>query len=301
MKNTFTIILFILLISCKENKAESSKVYSESTIRIVDSDTILYSNLSLDSILLCDKYTYMYGYFAIPDNGCVYQSNASNKIGNVEVYLVPYKKIDIKSYKEEERLLNKLSIDEIKANYKIYIFIIDKKYLGYNKNRDLSYYASVPYKQTIYSYENEKWKEIESLNIVDNDNSAYKITKSKFLKMDSINRNNTSIDLEGDFRIKTTVLAVGSGDPVEVTFYININKTNAVLSIGSENLMETYCEGEYAIQKKYDILILNYIGEGICTSDSDDSKFLIKNENDTLYIKSNRFYPNIWKILERDK
>jgi hypothetical protein len=51
MKTTFKIILFLLLMSCKENKAERSVEKSMEVINKHDSDTILYSNQSLDNIL----------------------------------------------------------------------------------------------------------------------------------------------------------------------------------------------------------------------------------------------------------
>lgn len=291
-----TLLLLILLLSCKENKADSSATNTKLIVNNNDSDSITYSNQVLDSILFCGDYSYMHGYFTIPYNGCIYNQETINKIGNIEIYLVPKEKINNNDIKNEENILNKLSISELKNKYKIYVFIIDKKFLSYNKNMEMQYYSKFPYKQIIYTYSN-KWDKIQTLNVKNENDSLYEKIKEKLLPSDLINNN---LDIEGHFHIKTTVISVESGEPIEVNFYLSFNKSEAVLSIGSNNGMEAYCEGAYKIDKNADILKLSYTGEGICTSDSDESSILIKKVNDIFYIKSKRFYENDWQVLEQN-
>lgn len=298
MKSIFKILLFIVFVSCRENIAENSMVDTkEVSITKVDSDTTTYSNQSLDSIILCNNYAYMYGYFSIPDYGCIYKPETINKIGNVEVYLVPKNKINITEYEKEEDKLNSLSINEIKSQYKIVVFVIDKKFLSYNKNADVIYYPNFPYTQCIYTYSTQ-WDKIETLHIINEKDSLYGKIKEKLLNTDLID--NETMGIEGRFHIKTTVLSVESGEPVEVKFYLKINRSEAILSIGSNNGMEAYCEGAYKIEKNADILKLIYNDEGICTSDSDESSIYIKKTKEFFYIKSKRFYEDSWNILEKD-
>lgn len=295
MKITLNIILFILLISCKENRAESSVGKSKEVIIKNYLDSINYSNQSLDSILLCDKYSYMSGYFTIPYNGCNYIPNTNNKIGDVEVYLIPNKKIDMNDIDKEENKLNALSIEQIKSNYKIYLFIIDKSFISYHANREVTYYANLPYKQTVYTYTNT-WEKIETLNITEENDSIYKEIKTKLLSADLIKQMS---NLKGSFRIKTLVEAIETGDTIEMNFYFQFDSSSAILSIGSNAPEEAYCEGDYKLSIDGDIIMLEYVGDGSCTTGGENI-FLIKYEESKFLIRSKRFLKNEWQVLVKD-
>lgn len=295
MKRILKAVLFLLLISCKENTAENDIRKSEEGVNAQNLDTIPYSNQLLDSILLCGDYSYMNGYFTIPYNGCIYKPETINKIGNIEIYLMPKKKINENDIENEEKKINTLSINDLKNNYKIYLFIIDKKFLEYNKNMEVAYYPMFPHKQMVYMYSN-KWEKINTLNILDENNAMYKKVKGDLLRSDLIS---DTVTLDGNYHVKTKVVSVESGDPIELDFYINVKQPEATLSIGSNNGMESYCEGAYNIQKDGDVFMLEYIGEGICTSDVNESVFVIKYENDKFYIRSKRFYDDKWIVLTK--
>ncbi|MBZ4044409.1 hypothetical protein K8B81_18730 [Flavobacterium hibisci] len=126
-------------------------------------------------------------------------------------------------------------------------------------------------------------------------------TKYTFVKSNTsiLKQNNESIDLKGDYSIKTKVESVKTGEPIEITFYFSFESAEAILSIGTNNSLEAYCEGTYSITQNKGILKLIYNGESTCTSDVEESSFLIKKENNQYYIKSKRFIDFEWHLLNR--
>lgn len=291
-------IFFLLLISCKKKE-----VFAQDTLKkeqkMVVSETN-YSEESLDNLLKCGDYSYMDGYFTIPDNGCIYNPNKLNTLGNVEVYLIPKKiseeNIDVD---KEEFKIRKLNIGELKKLYNIYILIIGKKYLTHNSNMDIPYYPKFPYKQSIFKWINGAWKNTLTLNITSENDSKYNNWKTSIYNNPNTKENSQNIELNGDYYIKAKVASIETGDPIEISFYFNFESSQAILSIGTNNSLEAYCEGIYKINQNNGVLKLVYTDEGTCTSDEEESSFLIKKEDNQYYIKSKRFFDFEWHLLNR--
>ncbi|OOV20553.1 hypothetical protein [Flavobacterium sp. LM4] len=291
-------IFFLLLISCKKKEIyaqEPSKKEQKGAISGTD-----YSKESLDNLLKCGDYSYMDGYFTVPDNGCIYNPKTSNKLGNVEVYLIPKNRLNENiDFEKEESKVGKLNIDDLKKLYDIYVLIIDKRDLTYNANMDIPYYPKYPHKQSIFKWTNGVWKKILTLNISNDNNNEYNNWKSNVLGNSNIKQSNQDVVLKGDYSIKTKVESVETGEPIEITFYFNFEISQAILSIGTNNSLEAFCEGTYSVTQNKGIFKLIYTGEGTCTSDLEESSFFIKKENNQYYIKSKRFIDFEWHLLNR--
>lgn len=294
------VTVLLILFGCKENNQDSIKVGQKNIATNVIVDKTNYSNEALDNLLKCGDYSYMDGYFTIADYGCIYQPNKINKLGNAEVYLVPKKEpkenLDVE---KEESKIGKMSIEDLKEFYDIYILIIDKKYLAHNVNMDVPYYPNYPYKQAIYKYEDGVYKNTATLNISNEKDSQYNDWKTKFLNNSNRSKQKITSDLKGDYFIKTKVSSVETGDPIDVSFYFSFDVSKAILSIGTNNSLEAYCEGSYSVSANDNTLTLKYTGEGTCTSDEEESTFLIKKEDNQYYIKSKRFYDFKWQGLNK--
>lgn len=85
--------------------------------------------------------------------------------------------------------------------------------------------------------------------------------------------------MKGDYFIKIKVFSVEIGDVIDVSFYFFFDVLKVILSIGMNNFFEVYCEGSYSVFVNDNVLMLKYIGEGICILDEDESIFLIKKED----------------------
>jgi hypothetical protein len=303
MKLIKLLALLLLFTSCKgNNDSETLKTEEKNTATNIVVNETDYSDESLDNLLKCGDYSYMDGYFTIPDYGCIYESNKTNKLGNVEIYLIPKEKLNLNvdsDIEKEENKINKMGINNLKKSYDIYVFLIDKKYLKHNVNMDVPYYPNYPYKQIIFKNINGLWKNTTTLNIDNENDSQYKDWKEKFLNNSNQISKDKNIELKGDYVIKTNVSSVETGDPIEISFYFNFNSSEAILSIGTNNSLEAYCEGTYSITQDNSTIKLKYTGEGTCTSDEGESMFLIKKEKDQYYIKSKRFYDYKWQILNK--
>ncbi len=100
--------------------------------------------------------------------------------------------------------------------------------------------------------------------------------------------------------LKIKVESIQSDDQIDMAYFININKNNAILSISCTNPNEIYCEGEYSLSQKDEFIHLIHTGEtGICTSNIEDSSFDIKKEGTLYYIRSKRFIDYEWHKLNR--
>jgi hypothetical protein len=302
MKIIKYLAISLFFLNCKQENPKSKINETELVSNKVSEIDDIYSNESLDLLLKCGKYSFMDGYFTVPDYGCIFKPNSSNIIGNVEIYIVPKTKSKNNSNVElEESKINSMNIDDLKKNNQLFVFIIDKKYLKHNEKMEVPYYPITPYEQIIFKYEKNLWKKLAVLKINKENDSQYEDWKTKNLTLDNSINKNTKLKIEGDFFIKTMVSSVETGDPIDISFYFNFKKEEVTLSIGSNNTMETYCEGSYKINYIEDIIKLEFTGEGTCTSDKDESNFLIKKENDNYFIKSKRFLDFEWKILKSKK
>lgn len=185
MKKLINLILVLIIIffnSCNSKKTENNN--SKNLKKEVESvkTSNYYSDADFDNLLKCGDYSFMDGYFTVPDYGCIYQPPTVNTLGNIEIYLLPKKKLIIESdIEKEENLIAKMSINNLKVNYDVYILVIDKKYLTHNDKMDVPYFPHFPYKQSIYKWTGGFWKNINTLNIKDENDSQYKKWKSEFL------------------------------------------------------------------------------------------------------------------------
>jgi hypothetical protein len=304
MKKVINIISAVIIIffnSCdskkKENNSSKTQIIQKEEVESAKSNN--YSDTELDKLLKCGDYSYMDGYFTIPDYGCIYQPETINKLGNVEVYLLPKSLQENFDFEKEEAKISKMDLQDLKKFFNIYVLIIDKKYLIHNVKMDIPYYPKYPYKQDIYKYNDGVYKFTSTLNIKDQKDTEYNEWKTKFLVQANQPSQSLISDLKGDYTIKTKVSSVETGDPIDISFYFSFNDTNATLSIGTNNSLEAYCEGNFNIEKKDNMLKLKYSDAGTCTSDEDESSFLIKRENNLYYIKSKRFYDFKWQILNK--
>lgn len=291
--------ILIVFTACKNDNKESVRTKSKelTTNLLVNDDA--YSEKLLDDLLKCGDYSFMDGYFTVPDYGCIYQPPTVNTLGNVEIYLLPKKKLIAENdIENEEGLVAKMSINKLKVNYDVYILVIDKKYLTHNDKTDVPYFPHFPYKQLIYKWTDGLWKNIAILNINDKNDSQYKKWKSEFLIIPDLPQKQEIREMKGSYFIKTKVESIETGDLMEISFYFEFQTSGAILSIGTKNSLEAYCEGSYAVIKDKEGLKLKYTGEGTCTSDEEESSFFVKKENDQYYIKSKRFINEDWQLLK---
>lgn len=52
-------------------------------------------------------------------------------------------------------VINKMSVNELKEQFKILVFVVDKQYLSYTENAEINYYPDLPYKLKMYEYKIE--------------------------------------------------------------------------------------------------------------------------------------------------
>ena len=107
---------------------------------------------------------------------------------------------------------------------------------------------------------------------------------------------------KGNYTITTKVEEIGTENIIKMKFDFHFNVNKIFLRLDTHNSLEAYCEGEYsAKENKNKILVLKYIGEGICSSDITINTIYIKKINTLYYIKSGRFVSNKWLKLEKVK
>ncbi|GAA4153560.1 hypothetical protein GCM10022217_09450 [Chryseobacterium ginsenosidimutans] len=162
MNKLSKIILFINLVflfNCKD-KAQKNNVQK----------AVNQKEINFDNVLKCSDYSYDEDYFVTADYGCTYNQNGNN-YGNIIIYLLPKKKSEIadEQIENENNRVDGLSIEEYKREFKIILFLIDKKYLNYNKSGDSMYYHKSVYEQKAYVYDDKchRWIFIGSIKIPD--------------------------------------------------------------------------------------------------------------------------------------
>lgn len=140
--------------------------------------------VNFDRLLKCHSYSYNDGYFMTADYGCVYDPKGVNNFGNAVIYLVPQHTLNITDNQipDATKKVNTLNIDQYKKGYNIYVFLIDKKYLTYNKNGDPVYYQKDKFTELLYVYDNasSKWNVADSINI-NNDAAKEQSWREDFL------------------------------------------------------------------------------------------------------------------------
>ncbi|WP_326982235.1 hypothetical protein VUJ46_18835 [Chryseobacterium sp. MYb264] len=106
----------------------------------------------------------------------------------------------------------------------------------------------------------------------------------------------------GNYTITTKVEEIGTENIINMKFDFYFDTDKVFLRLDTKNSQEAYCEGEYSLKEnKNKILILKYIGEGICSSDSIINTIYVKRIKKFYYIKSGRFESNKWLKLEKSK
>lgn len=125
--------------------------------------------LNFDNMLHCNDFSYNDGYFLTADYGCIYTPKEANKYGNIAIYLVPKRKTIISddNIDKENNRVNKLSQNNIKKGFKIYLSLIDKKFLNYTRIADPNYYQKEKYENQVYTYDekNKKWILLDTISI----------------------------------------------------------------------------------------------------------------------------------------
>lgn len=152
-------MITLLLFSCKDNAQTNNS-----------NKTVNQKEPNFDNLLKCSDYSYDDGHFFTADYGCIYDPKGNNNFGNAIIYLISKKEQQIadEQVTSETDKVNKSSIAEYKKEFKIYLFLIDKKYLNYNKSADPVYYQKPKYTEKAYKFDDkqDKWTLIDSINVL---------------------------------------------------------------------------------------------------------------------------------------
>ena len=189
---------------------------------------------------------------------------------------------------------------------------IDKGYKISFKNEEFYYKVAIVDEKLGITY----WQNIAN-GKTDEDFSFYAIESSKLKsanlkkeignsdEVDSVDNsakviNSNTQNWNGDYDFKTKVESLQSDELIDMEYFINIDKNKAILSIGTKNPTEAYCEGDYSVKQNKDFIHLIHTGEtGICTGNIEDTSFDIKKEGDQFYIRSKRFVNFEWQKIEK--
>ncbi|KFF06408.1 hypothetical protein [Flavobacterium reichenbachii] len=145
------------------------------------------SNLNFDKVLKINDYVVGiseagYLFTTSYDNGVYYEPKRGNDLGNLVTFLIPKdflffqkhsKYIKDDEYEPLEEYINKLSIEEYKKAFDIYVFLVDKKYLVPTPGYDSPYDYTKKYQTDLYQFKDNSWQKIESFN-VDNEKMGNK-------------------------------------------------------------------------------------------------------------------------------
>lgn len=190
-KNIILFIIALFLFSCKDN-AQANNLQKITNKK----------ELNFDTLLKCSEYSYDVGHFFTADYGCIYNPQGNNTYGNAIIYLVQKKKhhISDEQISKENSRVNNLTIEEYKKEFKIYLFLIDKQYLNYNKSADPTYYQKSKYEEKAYTFDDKqnKWILIDSINVLNsNENQKEQIwIKNIISKSDLKDEKRETISLE---------------------------------------------------------------------------------------------------------
>ena len=199
MKTTSLLFLLLFFLICckntpekKANKQEVSPLTKGKQVISANTET---NGKALDMLLTsCGDYSYFENYFRIPYNGCLYNPtyNPNNILGLADIVLIPKQQYELTFFansgdSDEQNSINsvisKMSANELKDQFKIIVFLIDKQYLSYIENAEINYYPDLPYKVKIYEYETElkEWN-LESSIEIHNEGGEYKWVKAQIEK-----------------------------------------------------------------------------------------------------------------------
>ncbi len=240
----YCLILFFAfsIIGCKNNNSEKKEIInSQSEI----------SNLNFDKVLKINENVYKtsdYGGFFTTsyDNGVVYDSKGKNDLGNLETFLVPKdflffqnhsKYTQNNDYEPLETYINKLSIEDYKKTFDIYVFLIDKKYLVPTSGGDRPYKTTEKFQTDLYQYKNNSWQKIESFFVDSSEKEKKEMNwrinfiekKSNDIRTSFLNSVSKSKIDESWFR--DYILPLDSYEPnYNYTYYIKVAKDSAYIT-----------------------------------------------------------------------
>lgn len=239
----YCLLLFFTfsIVGCKDNKTES-KENADPKNEI--------SNLNFDKILKINEYVYNtsdYGGFFTTsyDNGIYYDPKRGNDFGNLVTFLIPKdflffkqhsKDISEDGYEKLETYVNKLSIEEFKKDFDIYVLLVDKKYLIATPGYDSPYNVTEKFQTDLYQYKNNSWQKIESF-IVDSEEKNNKEIewRSDFIEKKSKEIQTAFFDSISKIKIddswfKSYILPLESYEPnYNYTYLINVAKDSVYI------------------------------------------------------------------------
>ncbi|MBB5635368.1 hypothetical protein HDE68_001256 [Pedobacter cryoconitis] len=176
MKPLLLFALVFFLFSCQNTSESKGKDHVVAEITSPD----------FDRILKCKNYTYEENYFLTADAGCLYNPKGENTFGNLITYLIPKKALNINEDNSvsETKKVNNLSIAQLKEDFNIYVYVIDKKYLNYNKTGDPVYYQKDDFAEDLYTYDSKsrKWSLIDSVSVTSTDHTKEQTWRDGFIQ-----------------------------------------------------------------------------------------------------------------------
>lgn len=147
------------------------------------------------------------------------------------------KYINKDDYESLQKYVDKLTIEEYKKVFDIYVFLIDKKYLVPSPGYDNPYNLTEMYQTDLYQYKNNSWEKIESFSV----NSDEKEKKEMEWRINFIEKKTS--DLQTAFfntsdksKIDNSwyrdyVLPLDSYEPnYNYTYYIKVSKDSTYIA-----------------------------------------------------------------------
>jgi hypothetical protein len=178
MKHLMLLSFVFFLFSCQNSSGSKEKEQVTASAQVTAPN--------FDKIIKCENYSYDENYFLTADEGCLYNPKGENTFGNLVIYLIPKKPSNINddNNESETKRVNNLSAAQLKEDFSIYVYVIDKKYLNYNETGDPVYYQKDSFVEELYTYDSksQKWSLLDSVNINSNvDNTKEQSWREGFI------------------------------------------------------------------------------------------------------------------------
>ena len=140
---------------------------NQTTKAVKTGEEAMEVHLNFDSILHCYDYSYLNDYFFTADYGCLYDPNGKNTFGNLTVYLIPHKRVEIPKGEYMAERMSSLDVATIKKEFNVYVFLIPVEQLNYNPAGDPPYYQKENFTEKLYGFDktNNQWNLIDSILI----------------------------------------------------------------------------------------------------------------------------------------
>lgn len=302
LPNLFILLFFLNLISCNENNPKTKVLNSNSnTLKSFDfkqeqlnctgeqfnADECFDNEKKLSITFKKEEILFQYNNKAYP-----YSLKDINFDLGHETYLFSYgdeKIVLVDSFLENGHLFFAYYINAHSVK------LLGKKEVIYNEEDDNSTY-NFKVKKTdkeVSIFLNFKLgtlsfdlKEVIDLSIFTNKNNKLQLKKET----------NTLFTWKGSYKITAKIISQFDNKETDVLYSITVESDQkAILSIGADNVQDYWCEGEYHLIKKDNILH----AKGKCDQDDMDD-FYLKNEDGKYYIKSKRFSNQDWQQLQKN-